>query len=218
MKRPLALLLLALALALLGQAAAHATLVIGELVLSPDPPVPGESVQVTVSLVDPLLVEVEKALVRVELRDIDPDDPEVPASVTGSEAVEFLAIPALLATDFMDEIDPGVYAGSFEAPAEGRYTLSVRDTTFRNEEAIANLGVEFGAAANGDVPFVLPPTPIAPSSLLTWLVWIIGIPVAVGLVVTFLVLRRADPEEEGGQGGEEREEAEDDDPGAAGII
>lgn len=190
---------------LAGVAAAHATLVIGELRVSPDPPVPGQPVEVAVALVDPLLVPVEKALVRVELREIDPEDPAVPASITGTEASDFLALPALLGSDYLPEVEAGRYVGTLTAPPEGRYTLSVRDTTFRNEEAIANVGLDVGSdvgsgagtAANGDVDFVLPPTPIAPRSLSTWLVWIIGIPLAVGALVTVLVLRRG-PEPEGG--------------------
>lgn len=195
--RALATLIVASALSLAG---AHATLVIGDLVLSPDPPVPGKAVTVRVSLVDPLLVAVEKALVRVEVRAIDPEDPLVPASITGTEATEFLALPTVLSTDYLQEVEAGVYAGTLTAPAAGRYTVSVRDTTFRNEEAIANLGVETGAAANGTIAFVLPPTPIAPSSIGTWLFWIIGIPLAAGVLITFFALRRpadADPAQDG---------------------
>ena len=169
---------------------AHATLVIGDLQLTPDPPVPGEAVSVRISLVDPLLVAVEKALVRVEFREIDPEDPFVPASITGTEAREFLELPSVLGTDYLPEVEDGVYVGTFVAPEEGRYTVSVRDTTFRNEEAIANIGVNVGRGVNGDVAFVLPPTPIAPSSLGTWLLWIIGIPLVAGLLVTFLALRK----------------------------
>ncbi|MFA5593967.1 MAG: hypothetical protein WDA15_01645 [Trueperaceae bacterium] len=171
-------------------ARAHATLVIGDLQLSPDPPVPGEAVSVRISLVDPLLVAVEKALVRVEFREIDPEDPFVPASITGSEAREFLELPSVLATEYLPEVADGVYAGTFTAPEEGRYTVSVRDTTFRDEEAIANIGVDIGRGANNDIAFVLPPTPIGPRSLGTWLLWIIGIPLVAGLLVTFLALRK----------------------------
>lgn len=193
-------------LAVAGVAFGHATLVIGELVVAPDPPVPGQPVEVTVSLIDPLLVPVEKALVRIELREIDPEDPAVPPSITGTEATEFLALPAALATDYLPETDKGVYSGSFEAPEAGRYTVSVRDTTFRNEEAIANVGIDFGLARNGEVAFVLPPTPIGPRSLGTWLLWIIGIPVAAGVLVTILVLRRGADDADDADDAEDAEE------------
>ncbi|MFA5550409.1 MAG: hypothetical protein WDA03_02225 [Trueperaceae bacterium] len=203
--RPLRALLLLAALGLGGGAFAHATLVIGDLELTPDPPVAGEPVTVRISLVDPLLVAVEKALVRVEFREIDPEDPLVPASITGTEATEFLELPTVLGTEYLPEVDDGVYVGTFEAPAPGRYTVSVRDTTFRNEEAIANIGVDVGGIgiggigiggadignANGVISFVLPPTPLAPRSLGTWLLWILGIPLGVGLLVTIFALRKA---------------------------
>lgn len=207
--RRLAPLLLLWLVAWLPTAGAHATLVIGDLEFTPDPPVPGTETTVQVSLVDPLLVAVEKALVRVEFRAIDPEDPTVPASVTGSEAVEFLALPTLFSTDYLPEIADGVYSGTFLAPEAGRYTVSVRDTTFRNEEAIANVGVSVGNDSNGVIAFVLPPTPIAPRSLGTWLLWILGIPLAAGLLVTFLALRKpAEAEPVAADGGQEGQEAE----------
>ncbi len=207
----LTLLLAVWLLAWLPAASAHATLVIGDLEFTPDPPVPGTETTVQVSLVDPLLVAVEKALVRVEFRAIDPEDPTVPASVTGSEAVEFLALPTLFGTDYLPEIADGVYSGTFVAPDAGRYTVSVRDTTFRNEEAIANVGVNVGDDSNGVIAFVLPPTPIAPRSLGTWLLWILGIPLTAGLLVTFLALRKpAEPDPAAAAAG--GEEADGDPP------
>lgn len=192
-------------------ALAHATLVIGDLEVLPDPPVPGAAATLRISLVDPLMVAVEKALVRVEFREIDPEDPAVPASITGTEATAFLELPAVLTTEYLPEVEDGVYSGSFMAPVAGRYTVSVRDTTFRNEEAIANIGVNVGGASNGVVAFVLPPTPIAPSSIGTWLLWIIGIPLAAGLVITFFALRR--PVEAGPEGTEPyAEDSAEDDP------
>lgn len=196
-----------------GAALAHATLVIGNLSVQPDPPVPGQSTGVTISLVDPLLVAVEDALVRIEFRQVPPEDPQVPASITGTEATEFLSLPVLFSTGYLSETEPGIYTGTFISPADGRYTVSVRDTTFRNEEAIANIGLNVGqnsgidsgaangssrslnvgsgagSGVNGDVAFVLPPTPMAPASIGQWLLWIIGIPLAIGIIVTFLALR-----------------------------
>lgn len=206
--RSLALLIVTGALSLAG---AHATLVIGDLMLSPDPPVPGKAVTVRISLVDPLLVAVEKALVRVEFRAIDPEDPLVPASITGTEATEFLELPTVLSTEYLQEVEAGVYAGTLMAPEAGRYTVSVRDTTFRNEEAIANFGVDTGVAPNGTIAFVLPPTPIAPSSIGTWLLWILGIPLAAGVLITFFALRRpADPDAANDEGGAEPSGTEQD--------
>lgn len=181
-------------LALAGTGAAHATLVIGNLQFTPDPPVAGERTLVTITLKDPLLVAVEKALVRVQFRPISTDGPAAPESVTGSEAVEFLATSAVLSSDYFPETAGGTYQGTITAPAAGAYTVSVRDTTFRNEEAIANIELAVGGSPNGAVAFVLPPTPIAPRSLSTWLIWLVGIPLLAGVVITVLVLRQG-PEE-----------------------
>ena len=180
-------------------AAAHATLVIGNLSVAPDPPVPGAPLEVTLRLEDTLLVPVEKAHVRVELRAVDPEaGPDaVPASAIGSDASEFLASdPDVSSGRFTEAAVKGVYVGQVVAPAAGDYTLSVRDTTFLNEEAIANIELAVGGAANGAIAFVLPPTPIAPKSLSTWLIWLVGIPLLAGVVTTVLVLRKPAPAEQ----------------------
>lgn len=178
---------------------AHATLVIGKLSVTPDPPVAGAPMQVDLTLEDTLLTPVEKARVRVELRALDSDGPAVPESVVGTEASAFLAVvPDEASGQFAGGEAEGSYYGTLRAPAAGRYTLSVRDTTFLNEEAIANVPLAVGGAPNGTIPFVLPPTPVAPRSLSTWLIWLVGIPLAVGAGVTVLVLRRAPPEAEAG--------------------
>ncbi len=190
----LSALTLSLLLALVGTCAAHATLVIGSLQLTPDPPVAGEPTLVTITLSDPLLVGVEKALVRVQFRHVSEGGPAVPESVTGSEAVEFLATSAELSSDYFPETSPGTYQATISAPPAGAYTVSVRDTTFRNEEAVANIKLAVAGRANGTVAFVLPPTPIAPSSLSTWLIWLVGVPLLAGVVITVLVLRQGKEE------------------------
>ncbi len=176
---------------------AHATLVIGKLSVTPDPPVAGQPLRIDLALEDTLLTPVEKARVRVELRAFDPGGAAVPESVVGTEASDFLAtLPAGSSGQFAEGATEGGYVGTLTAPAAGTYTLSVRDTTFLNEEAIANVPFEVGGAANGAIPFVLPPTPVAPRSLSTWLIWLVGIPLLVGAGVTVLVLRRAPQESE----------------------
>lgn len=185
---------LSLLLALAGICAAHATLVIGSLQVTPDPPIAAEPTVVTITLKDPLLVPVEKALVRVQFRHLTSDGPAMPESVTGSEAVEFLATSTELSSDYFPEPSPGTYEATITAPASGPYTVSIRDTTFRNEEAIANIELLVGDTPNGTVAFVLPPTPTAPRSLSTWLIWIVGIPLLAGVLITVLVLRQGQEE------------------------
>lgn len=172
-------------LAVASAAAAHATLVLGTLEFTPDPPVPGAPLEVRLRLEDPGLVGVEDAHVRIELR---PAGAAVPTSGNADPAAEDVA-PALVASDPFDETTPGGYVATVTAPAPGAYTVTVRDTTYRQEEAIANVQVEVGTAAVGSVPFVLPPTATAPRSALTWVLWLVGVPVAAGILVTVLVLR-----------------------------
>ncbi len=195
---PLLAIFLALVAATLTTAAlAHATLVIGDLAVAPDPPVPGTPLTVTVRLEDTLLTPVEKAFVRVELRAVDPNGPAAPESAIGSDAGDFLALtPAASSERFLEGATKGTYVGTVTAPTAGTYTLSVRDTTFLNEEAIANVPLAVGAAPNGVIAFVLPPTPTQPKSLSTWLFWLLGIPLLAGLLTTVLVLRRPAPASE----------------------
>ena len=127
---------------------------------------------------DPGLVEVEDAVIFLELR--------------GDEALEENEQPsgeALHITDRLEEIAPGVYRAELPVPAgDDSLTLSVRDRTYRQEEAVANVPLDFGSPL-GEVVFVLPPTAIGPASLGTWLIWLIAVPLLAGVLVTVLVLR-----------------------------
>jgi len=170
--------LVALALGAFSVASAHATLVIGTMTFDPDPPLDGETVSVSIVLEDPGLVEVEDAVIFLEVRGgQDLAENEQP----GDEALHI--------TDRLEEVAPGLYRGELPVPVgEDDITLSVRDRTYRQEEAVANIKVDFGSPL-GEVVFVLPPTAIGPASLGTWLIWLIVVPLAAGVVVTVLVLR-----------------------------
>ncbi|HEX7022458.1 MAG TPA: hypothetical protein VF171_06335, partial [Trueperaceae bacterium] len=68
--------------------------------------------------------------------------------------------------------------------------LLLRDQTFRQEEATATLVLNVGAPTDPEsLSFLFPPTATSPKSLGTWLLWLIGVPVAAGILVTVLVLR-----------------------------
>ncbi|MFO7545500.1 MAG: hypothetical protein R6W77_08410 [Trueperaceae bacterium] len=162
---------------------AHATLVLGTLEVTPDPPLPGAPLELRIRLEDPGLVAVEDALVRVEFR---PLGEAVPGAGNATEAE---VGPALAGSDPFRETDPGAYRARVTAPPAGTYTVTVRDTTFRQEEAIANVQLGIGPTAVGAVPFVLPPTATGPRSALTWVLWLVGVPLAAGILVTVLVLR-----------------------------
>lgn len=195
--------LLAVAVAwLFSSAAAHATLVIGTLTFEPDPPGASDSLSVTIDLEDPGLVEVEDAVIFLELR---------PLTGSALDENEQPSGEALLITDRVPEIAPGTYRISIPTPDPARYTLSVRDRTYRQEEAVANLSVDIGEEPLGEIVFVLPPTDIGPASLGSWLLWLIAVPLLAGVIVTVLVLR-------GGKDEDDESEEDNDDAGGTGTA
>jgi len=186
--RPLATAFLVLALAAHGAVTAHAFLVLGELTVAPDPPRPGETVTVTIDMADPSLAPVEDAVVFIEVRRPRLVDPGLPASST--EAPE---LPAPDVSVDLRETSPGRYEGSFTAPDTGTFHVLVRDQTFQWEEANASVMLDVGLGPVGTLPFILPPTAVGPRSLWVWLLWLVGVPVLAGLVVTALVLGSRSP-------------------------
>ncbi len=182
MKVARALLVMVL-LSSLAAASAHAFLVLGEMSVEPDPPQPGAPLRIVVDMSDPSLAPVEDAVVSLELRRERLVGIEVPAAST--EAPE---LPPPDAVVELVERAPGRYEGELLAPAAGTHHVLIRDQTFQWEEANASLMIDIGDGALGTVPFILPPTAIGPRSLWTWLLWLVGLPIAAGLVVTLLVL------------------------------
>jgi len=182
MSRPL---VLALLLAISSAASGHATLVLGEVRVSPDPPRPGSPFRVTVTLADPALAPVEDAVVRLELR--------AQAATAAPGAPSGAATPPPDAVVPLVETAPARYEAEIVLARADTYHVLVRDTTFEWEEATASLMLEVGGAPVGTIPFILPPTAIGPRSLWTWLLWLVGLPVVAGLVVTILVLTSGRP-------------------------
>lgn len=165
---------LALVINLFCVAGAHATVVLGTLKTAPDPPRAGVPTVITIHLEDPTLAPVQDAVVLVDLK--DPDGGDVPD-------LRLVEVPE----------PEGTYRAEWTPGSDGTFAVTIRDRTFRQEEAVAELSLRVGEGQelNGEVPFLLPPTPIAPRSIATWLVWLIGLPVVVGIIVTVLVLRTA---------------------------
>jgi hypothetical protein len=180
-----------LLLATIGSAAAHAFLVLGELTVDPDPPRPGERLTIAIDMADPSLAPVEDAVVFVEVRRQRLVGEDVPAASTEQPDLP----PPDVSIDLVETL-PGRYEGSFIAPDGGTHHLLVRDQTFQWEEANASVMLEIGPSPVGTLPFILPPTAVGPRSLWVWLLWLIGVPLLAGLVVTALVLgnRSAGPE------------------------
>lgn len=174
-----------LVLALLaGHAFGHATLVFGSVTVEPDPPPPGASFALTLTLEDPSLAPVEDAVVFVEVRPMPAADAPLPAPST-----EPPALPPPLRSERLLEVAPASYRAEFALPAGDTYHLLVRDQTYQWEEANASVVLPLLGDPVGELPFILPPTQVAPRSLWTWIVWLVGLPLLAGVVVTLLVLR-----------------------------
>jgi hypothetical protein len=167
-----------------GSALAHATLVFGVATVSPDPPVRGEPFELTLRLEDPALTPIEDAIVHVELR-------AMPADGLPAPSTEALDLPPALASARLVETEPAVYRGQLTLTEAGSYHLLVRDQTYPWEEAHASVVLPVNAEVVGRLPFILPPTQVAPRSLWTWLLWLVGLPLVAGAVVTVLVLTSA---------------------------
>lgn len=154
---------------LLGWASAHATLVLGTISTEPNPPGAGEVFTLTIAMTDPTLVPIEDALVIAEFT---PPEPGKTVSVRLRE------------TD-----GAGVYSGPITLDRDGTYTLLLRDRTFRQEDATATLLIDIGSSEPlVPITFVFPPTATGSRNLSSWLIWLIGLPIAAAVVVTLLVL------------------------------
>lgn len=182
--RTLLTLVHALALAALGTAAAHATIVFGTLSVEPNPPRAAVPLELRLTIDDPTGTPVEDAVVI--------------AQFTPAEGAELDVDAEPLASTEFQENDPGAYTAEVVLPASGIYRVVLRDRTFAQEEAIQIVSMEVGGEAPlQPIDFIFPPTETG-AGLGTWLVWLIAIPLVAGVVVTVLVLRggqRADAED-----------------------
>jgi hypothetical protein len=169
---------------LLAVGLAHAFLVIGTLTPTPQTPQAGEPLTLLLTLEDPTRTPVPGAVVFAEFRPADRPDAEP------------------IRADFV-EIEPrGTYQATVSLPAAGSWTLLMRDQTYRQEEATAELVFLVGEGANPEtLTFLFPPTAIGPENLWVWLGWLIGLPLAAALVVTVLVLRSGPAKPQGQHSG-----------------
>lgn len=190
-RRPLKLTALLLLWNLFALAQAHATFVFGQISVEPDPPRAGAPIELRLTLEDPSLTPVEDAIVAIELRPMS--DPNAPLPAPSTEAPQ---LPAALAVHRLIESEAGVYRATFTLTEAGSLHLLVRDTTFPWEETNASVVLNVAAADDpeaalqGGLPFILPPTAVAPQSLWTWIAWLVGLPLVVGVVVTLAILRQ----------------------------
>lgn len=161
-----------------GWAAAHGTLIRGSLTLAPDPPRPGQPMVLTIDLATTNDSPVEGAKLVADLT------PEAPAGSTAAAPPRVIPI--------QEYKEPyGTYRAQLTAPPAGSYVLSIHDRTQPGEDARVELPLRIGGTvANGSLGFTFPGSG-ASHGLASWLVWLIGVPLAAGIVVTILVRRSA---------------------------
>lgn len=164
------LLVLFLLLTTAGFVRAHATIVFGTVATDPAPPPADAPFDLLLEMRDPADAPVEDAVVFVE------------ATHEGGGT----SVPEVE----LEEVAPGDYRTDLQLDEAGTWTLTFRDRTFRQEEARATVSLEVGPAAETEpVSFIFPPTATGPQNLSTWLLWLVGLPLAAGALVTILVLR-----------------------------
>ncbi len=216
---------------------AHPTIVFGELSTDPSPPRADAPVEVRFTLHDPVEAPVEQAIVFLEATYRPPGtvapgpppgeaaDPEalapdgsVRSDGNDPDATEAEDAPALppggfFASDEFEEVTPADYRTTVVFPYDGEWTVTLRDRTYRQEETNATMTLTVGPAGTEEpITFLFPPTAIGPQSLAAWLIWLVGVPLLAGAVVTVLVLRSAHPdvEEDAADEDEENEDTGED--------
>lgn len=182
-------------------ALAHATLIFGELSSSDALPDPQAGFGLRLHMMDPMRSPIEDAVVAAEFRlmtdeELAVTEPGAGAAVEGVSADElFVPDGDWLVFPFRETGPGGNYAADVTLPEAGVYRLVMRDTTYPQEDAVAELAVSLGgAAAFGETLFIFPPTDVGSARLSTWLVWLVIIPMGAGLAVTLLVLFRRAPD------------------------
>jgi hypothetical protein len=166
----------------ISEVSAHAFFVTGVLTTTPTPAEAGKEFILQIGMTDPSGAPVEDAIVAAEFN-------------KDGQKLQFEFFPSGVA---------GLYSAKVTLPKEGTYQLLLKDTTFGTEQGNAteaNIEFTLGPDQADNIAFIFPPTRTGTSNLSTWLIWVIGIPVLAGIVVTVLVLlntkdKTAEPETE----------------------
>ncbi len=165
---------ISLIILIIGMANAHATFVFGTLASTPKIPKANEAFVLELKMEDPSKYPIEDAIVFAEFSQTE-EEPPLSFKLDETETA-------------------GVYSGEIKLPHEGKYYLLLRDRTYRQEDALANLSIKLNQEqmfAKGTSSIIFPPTATGSYSLSTWIVWLIAIPVLAGLIVTIFVLTRS---------------------------
>ena len=153
---------------------AHSTFVFGTLASEPKIPKANEAFVLELKMEDPSKYPIEDAIVFAEF-----------SQTEGETPLSFK----------LDETETaGTYKGEIKLPREGKYYLLLRDRTYRQEDALANLSIKLNQEQmfdKGTSSIIFPPTATGSYSLSTWIVWLIAIPVLAGIIVTIFVLTRS---------------------------
>lgn len=186
----------------LGTVLAHATLVFGELTI-PGGDNPDAAVGFTLQLhmMDPVRTPIEDATVAAEFRLLTDQELEALEAEPGSadegpaegvQAAELELPDGDWHVFALEETGPGGnYAAAIQLPEAGVYQLIMRDTTYPQEDAVADLTMRFDGETEFDTAlFIFPPTDIGAASLGTWLLWLVALPVVAGVIVTVAVMAR----------------------------
>lgn len=181
-------------------ALAHASLVFGELSSQESLPDPTSGFTLNLHMMDPLRTPIEDAVVEAEFRLMTEAevaviesgrDSQEPAGVAQGIQAEDLDVPdGDWHTFRLEEVSRGGnYSSQIVLPEAGTYQLIMRDTTYPQEDAVAELTVRFdGESVFESALFIFPPTDVGSASLGTWLVWVVLIPVLSGVWVTIHTL------------------------------
>ncbi len=167
--------LIALSLLLISFANAHATFVFGDLTAQPETPVPGEPFILQLVMKDPSKYAIEDAIVFAEFT------PDIENAKMQSWKLD-------------ETKEPGVYQGEITLPVKGKYFLLLRDRTYRQEDALANLAVTLSDTMlfpKGLNSVIFPPTATGAYSVTTWIIWLVAVPVLGALITTIYVLTNA---------------------------
>jgi hypothetical protein len=183
-----------LALLIGAPALAHGFLVLGTLTSSPPTPQPNTPFTLAVKLTDVTERPVEHADIFADF--------SAPGSSTNAASGSTQATPVHAFAFTESAATPGTYQAQATLP-DGAWSLVLRDHTFSYEESRTTpftfyIGHTDQDGNQASYDFVFPPTTPKPATLKTWLLWVIGVPIAAGIIITVIVLlgKKKEGEEE----------------------
>jgi hypothetical protein len=161
---------------LAGSASAHQSLLFAHVTTRPEAAAPGEPFELLVHLTDSAHRDVSGVELAALLSDSTEDGLDVARRGEGVPA----GAPRL-----RGEAGSGRYHGTMPGRPAGTYLLTIVEVVGGEVETRASAELAVGGPAV-DLRLLMPPS--GRSGLGTWLVWLVGLPLLAGLLVTLLVL------------------------------